>query len=72
MENKIVKSILIGFIAGVIIGLTGENWDMELTGPGIDGDYGGRFEMFDRYGTFQAIIGGIIVSLLMFLRYNKK
>lgn len=68
--SNIVKALLIGLIAGLAIGATGENWDFQVHHR----QYGGGkiLGYFEYYGTTQAIVGGIIVSLLLFLKYNKK
>lgn len=72
MENKIVKSLLIGILSGLLIGLTGENWDFNLHYYAYGFHTPQNKVWFGNYGTTQAVIGGIIISLLMFLRYNKK
>jgi hypothetical protein len=72
MENNIVKSILIGLLAGLLIGLTGENWDFKLHYYAYGFHIPQNKVWFGHYGTAQAIIGGVLVSLITFLKYNKK
>ena len=62
-ENKIVRALLIGIISGLLIGLTGEDWDFRLHS---------YMNTFCYYGTTQAVIGGVLVTLSVFLFYNKK
>ena len=75
MQNNIVKSLLIGIIAGVLIGLTGEYWDFEFNHyqPLDSGDnrQPELIRLFGQYGTTQAVIGGVIISLISFLIINK-
>jgi len=72
--SNIVKSLLIGLLVGLLIGLTGRNWDFEVhwKGNGYSQPTDEILEAFGHYGTTQAILGGIIVSLSLFLIYNKK
>jgi xanthine/uracil permease len=70
--NNIVKAILIGLIVGLIIGFTGEKWDFTVHyRQEFDFDIE-HVEYFEFYGTKQAIISGILTTLLLFLKYNKK
>jgi len=68
--NNVAKSLLIGIVSGLLIGMTGKNWDF-----GFYQKKGGlRFSddaPFQFYGTTQAVIGGIIVFLILFLKYNR-
>ncbi len=61
--NNLAKSILIGQVSGILIGLTGEHWDFNLHNEKND---------FEYFGTAQALIGGVLVMLSLFLLYNKK
>ena len=72
--SNIVKSLLIGLLVGILIGFTGSNWDFEVhwKGDGYSQPTDEILEAFGYYGTTQAILGGIIVSLSLFLIYNKK
>ena len=71
MTNTIVKSLLIGLIAGSLIGLTGKNWDFDLNNINwIGGQYRVGSKLGD-YGTTQAVIGGIMFGLTAFLIFNK-
>jgi len=72
MANTIVKSILIGLIAGVLIGFTGLDWDFKVSYYAYGIIEPSNLVLFGKYGIPQAIIGGIIVSLICFLKYNKK
>jgi hypothetical protein len=72
MENIIVKSLLFGLVAGLLIGLTGENWDFKLHYYAYGIHAPQNKEWFGHYGSTQAVIGGILVSLIAFLKYNKK
>ena len=71
LSSNIVKSLLIGLTTGLLIGLTGEKWDFKISCQIYSGFLSYTYEPFCYYGTTQAIIGGIIVSLICFLRYNK-
>ncbi len=62
-ENKIVRALLIGIVSGLLIGLTGENWDFKLQVS---------YHPFYYYGTTQAVIGGVLVALSLFLFSNTK
>jgi hypothetical protein len=61
--NNTVKALLLGIIFGVLFGFTGEYWDFDLHNYSYD---------FKFYGTSQAILGGVLVTLALFLLYNKK
>jgi hypothetical protein len=61
-ENIIVRALLIGIISGILIGFTGEQWDFRVH----------RIWTFDSYGTTQAVIGGVLVALSLFLFSNTK
>lgn len=63
--NNIVKALLLGFIAGLIFGLVGEEFDFNLHRYNSGWD-------FTFYGIIPALIGGIIVSGFLFLKYNQK
>jgi hypothetical protein len=65
LANNIVKTLLIGIISGVIIGFTGKDWNFKVYPLTTDLYY---YE----YGTAQGVIGGLLVSLALFLVYNKK
>lgn len=66
--NNIIKALLLGLIGGLLIGFTGEDWDFH-----VHLRNGRKIAVaFCYYGTSQAIIGGIIISLVLFLKYNKK
>lgn len=66
--NNIIKALLLGLIGGLLIGFTGEEWDFHVHYNA----FGKIQEAFCYYGTTQAIIGGIIIFLVLFLKYNKK
>lgn len=71
--NNVIKALLIGFIAGIIIGLTGKNWDFSIhTVRYVTASFSYKVNDYGNYGIVQAIITWIIVSALLFLRYNKK
>ncbi len=65
LVNNIVKASLIGIIAGVLFGFTGERWNFKVY------PYTTEYTFY-QYGTTQAIIGGVLVTLSLFLVYNKK
>jgi hypothetical protein len=71
MANNIIKSLLIGLIAGVLIGFTGEDWNFKMSYYAYGIHAPENKVVFGKYGTSQAVIGGIIVSLICFLMYNK-
>ena len=71
LSSNIVKSLLIGLIAGLLIGFTGEYWDFKNSERLVN-SYLIECSDFCYYGKKQAIIGGIIISLFLFLKYNKK
>ena len=74
LANKIVKSVIVGIIFGLLIGLTGQNWNFVNhyhTVEVIDGEVVNVVYRFAAYGTKQAIIGGILASLIAFLKFNK-
>jgi hypothetical protein len=60
-ENKVVKALLIGFVAGALIGLSGEDLSFNLYGSGLD-----------YYGWGQAIFTWVVVSGALYLKYNSK
>jgi hypothetical protein len=64
--NNLAKSLLIGIVVGVLIGFTGKDWDFD-TQYYVDG----WMRPFKRYGTGQAVIGGTLITLILFLKYNK-
>lgn len=81
--NNVIKALLIGFIAGALIGFTGTNWDFDvskITSTSTENLYSftrpysssSSYSAYGNYGWAQAIFTGLIVSGLLFLRYNKK
>lgn len=71
MINNIIKSLLIGLVAGLLIGLTGENWDFKMNYYAYGFHTPENKVVFGLYGTSQAIIGGVIISLISILILNK-
>jgi hypothetical protein len=58
--NNVIKALLIGLLVGAISGLVGVDYDFDTEW--------GRYD----YNTPVAIIVGLTVSGLLFIRYNKK